>query len=95
MVIQLDGESDGFGVDGSRRRDGLARSAALENVDAHGFENAFLCSLDAPPNSVHTGKVFAIGIVLLAFSLDRDRIAVEGHQFTMLPRSGRSRNAPG
>jgi hypothetical protein len=73
------GQSDRFSVNSARGGNRLALLATLFDVEAHRFENAALCFLDRFPEAVYAREIVAIGVVLLALFLNRDRIAIKGH----------------
>jgi hypothetical protein len=52
---------------------------ATANIQSHRFQDAVLGLFDAPAKAVHAGKVFAVGVIALPFSFNRNGITVEGH----------------
>ena len=55
----------------------MPAGTTLADVNPHGFNNAGLGLFDGLPKTVDAWKVVAVGVVLAAFALDRDRIGVE------------------
>ena len=51
----------------------------MKDVNPDRFENAGLGFFDGGTKAVDAGQVFAIGVILLAFLLDRDWIGLMSH----------------
>ena len=72
----VDGERNCFRVNCSSGGNRFAVLLALLDVEAHGFEDAALGSLNCPAKTVDSWKIIAVGVVLPALFFNRDRIAV-------------------
>lgn len=53
--------------------------AAVLDIKPHRFQNTSFRSLNSLPEAINTGKVFAVGVVVRTFLLDRDGVGVESH----------------
>jgi hypothetical protein len=77
-------DGHGFRVHRARNWNLLARLPAVDYIEPHRFEDAFLGLFNRLAQSIDAGEIFTVGIILAAFALDSDRVGVKSHLGPML-----------
>ncbi len=71
----------------------LARLPTVGDIEAHRFQDALLGFFNCLAQTVHTGEIIAICVVLAAFTLDSDPICIKSHSNLMLQEMRQSAQA--
>jgi len=81
---QSNGQGYCLRVDRARPWQWAPACPALMNIDAHRFEDTYLCFLDAPSEAVDSWKILTVSVVLAAFAFDGNRVCVKPHGLIVL-----------
>ena len=61
----------------------------LQDVKAHGLQDAFLGLFDGLTEAINAGKIVAVGVILLALPFDGYGIAIEVHRSSKIIMRGK------
>jgi len=81
---QSNGQGYCLRVDRARPWQWAPACPALMNIDAHRFEDTYLCFLDALSEAVDPWKILTVSIVLSALAFDGDGVSIKLHNLIVL-----------